>query len=172
MEQANIERCLKGMVDYEDIKHIIDVEWPEECFRCTNVVVGNPLSGKRNFNQWARKEDPQMEQGLSKICKQRYPEIQDINTDQGIAYMTTMTKYKNTEGEVQTNEKYIFKVESGETSEDLWNRLKLLKQEMEKKERYRVPIPKQESMEQEVVKKFAEAVFREFNIMVNIQTKK
>ncbi|KAI4470370.1 hypothetical protein MML48_1g16379 [Holotrichia oblita] len=110
-----------GKVASEDhYRQLLDRKWPEQAYRNTRVLVGNPLGADGDLAVYT--EDPKMEKGLPKKFRERFPELEEFSiTDEekgNVEEIISITKRK-TGTTVQINERYVYKIMPGKGSDEI-----------------------------------------------------
>lgn len=177
MKAEDIRNKLQTIKNAEEIETLLDQVWPECTFLKVDVEVGNPLRSDAEGDLAVFVEDPTMSKGISRLFRERYPELTEVNSldehHEGTTYITSMIKVP--EGKTfKVREKYIFKValmvtaEESDRSEavvDAAKKLRDLAQECGRS-RIRVPIPDNHSAE--VTRKVLEYVFANTDMNVTL----
>ena len=109
-----IERC-GTYYQYEEIK---ELDWEQEAYIKTNVIEGNPITHEReqDLMTWIDKEDINMEKGIQKMIRERFPELAGQNKS---VYVVNQRKVLNQEGEVRETTRHVLSVEKGDTEEQM-----------------------------------------------------
>ena len=99
-------------------KEIETLKWNDEVFRNTQVKFGNPLVAHDTTTKviLVEPEDPNMENSIQKMFRDRYPELVNLNEEFGL--LEEITKV----GPKQVCRKVIKATHNG-TDEDIWNKL-------------------------------------------------
>ncbi|CAG9773642.1 unnamed protein product [Ceutorhynchus assimilis] len=142
-------------------------KWPRQGYQNTDVVIGNPLKTGNETVKVVLVEpnDLDMEQGIQQMYKTRFPGIEDLKNDLEVLEQTTKMK---TNGQNKEIKQKVVKITLGPTEEDMWNKLKRLKQETENDQV--VAINHAEGTTLECLRKMTEAIFHKSTTKVNIYT--
>jgi hypothetical protein len=96
---------------YEEYASIASGKWEDSCFTVTEIVEGNPLQATRDtdLSLWVTKDD-EMENGLQKMYKERFPELSDLKGEK-VAYIKISTTYGNMTQNT-SSDRYITRMEA------------------------------------------------------------
>ncbi|CAG9767823.1 unnamed protein product [Ceutorhynchus assimilis] len=143
--------------------------WEENIFTNPEIVVGNPLATKDEIVKvvLVGKSEANMDRGVQKIYRDRYPELEHIKEDFGMLEQDFRIRTKTTN---TTKTRKIIKITHNETEEDLYNKISDLKTELVTEEG--VILHKVECMQQTRFRKMVEAIFHGTSTAAYIYTNK
>ncbi|CAH1103758.1 unnamed protein product [Psylliodes chrysocephalus] len=130
----------------------------------TDIEKGYPFeSGKQSAKVvMVEPKDPKMNNGIQKIYKDKYPELEQIEDDFEILEETIKLRSKR---HVQKNSK-IIRIVPNDKEDDLWAYLSKVKEEVEENET--IAIHAISSMSQTGLQKMAAAIFHDSNNFVTV----
>ncbi|CAG9763640.1 unnamed protein product [Ceutorhynchus assimilis] len=143
--------------------------WEENIFTNTEIVVGNPLATKDEIVKvvLVGTSEANMDRGVQKIYRDRYPELEHIKEDFGMLEQDFRIRTKTTN---TTKTRKIIKLTHNETEEDLYNKISDLKTELVTEEG--VILHKVECVQQTRFRKMVEAIFHGTSTTAYIYTNK
>lgn len=121
---------------------------------------GNPLTSAKDDNAIILlPEEQNMETGLPKQAKEKYPELVETEAEQGLASIIQTTTGR-VGGESKSWEKHIYKVNAtGEAENDIFLALNKLRKGMTDSKREKVSIPSIRGVDTQKLRKMAEIAF-------------
>jgi hypothetical protein len=124
----------------EEYASIVAEKWEDQCYTVTEIVEGNPLQAARDtdLTVWVKKSDD-MEKGLPRMFKERYPELAELEGDR-VASIEISVRYGDKEK--CTSERVITRMVAEMEERDYFNDLHQLRLAMVRKGRKKVAIPK------------------------------
>jgi hypothetical protein len=152
---------------YEEYASIASEKWEDSCFTATEIVEGNPLQATRDtdLSLWVTKDD-EMENGLQKMYKERFPELSDLKGEK-VAYIKISTTYGNTTQNT-SSDRYITRMEAEKEEREYHENLKQLCFIMIREGRAKVAIPKPDMGGLTRFRRMAECVFGRHGLKVII----
>lgn len=179
-EANEVRDGLREATDVTDLKAIMDRSWPECTFRNVEIDVGNPLSKGTEGDLAIYVEDPEMNTGIGRIFKERYPELAQIKQPikENITYLTSVVKVPSTDSEWIVKERVVFKIwprkkdKDSDKTEEMCHNLKKLRSELEKLGRTRILLPIPEDYETDKFRKLLEYAFMESSAKVTLHVPK
>lgn len=145
-----------------------DLRWDDKIYTNTEIEIGNPIKAKDTVIKvvTVEKEDQQMEQGIQRIFKDRYPELKACTEDFQIFEQHTRIRSQNKNEEV--GKRTVVKIRLNGTEEDLWDKLMKLKEETTKDEI--IAIHELNFIKTKRLRKMAESIFHDSgrNILIYV----
>jgi hypothetical protein len=139
------------------------------CFTATEIVEGNPLQAARDtdLSLWVMKDD-EMENGLQKMHKVRFPELYDLKGEK-VAYIKISTTYGNiTQNTSSDRYEYITRMEAEKKEREYHEDLEQLCSIMIQEGRAKVAIPKPDMGGLTRFRRMAECVFGRHGLKIII----
>ena len=158
-----IERC-RTYYQYEEIK---ELDWEQEAYIKTNVIEGNPITHEReqDLMTWIDKEDINMEKGIQKMIRERFPELAGQNKS---VYVVNQRKVINQEGEVRETTRHVLSVEMGDTEEQLYENMTTAINKLNEKARRKAAISSDEVDMGAKLRKMLECILWDKELEVDI----
>ncbi|XP_071052973.1 uncharacterized protein [Onthophagus taurus] len=153
--------------DYNVWKEMNDKEWEEDLYTNTEIRVGNPIKSPDNIVKVVvlEPEDAQMERGMQKAYRERYPELLQISDDFGFVEQN----YKvGSRGRMEEGRRKIVKFGYDGTEEDMFRKLVMCKTEVENDKEVAIHLINKVSLE--VYRKMIESIFHSSETKVYIYT--
>lgn len=155
----------EGVDTYAKFEKVVDLNWSENAYTTTRVMIGNPLQLQKEWDicLWNDAGDPCMEHGLPKLFRERFPELVATEIPFGQLIFSTRTVGKS--GITLESERYISKLMA--TSEvEAFESLQTLCQSSVDNRRQKIAIPIPPLLSIERTRKLIECVFNSKNIEV------
>lgn len=159
----------------KEFNQLAEINWPEGIFERVSMEEGNPLSLRTEDDLAVYVEDKEMEKGIGRTFRERYPELADLKNP-GAPYIVTTVKMPTLDR--ANNSRYVFKVipkdntEEGVREETLIRALFKLKKTMVENERKRIHIPIPDNYTPDYLRKCLEYIFRDTDIAVALHIPK
>lgn len=153
--------------EYEDLKRCKVKKWPEKVFCNTEIIVGNPLDAKDMYTKIVivEPDDKDMQKSIQKLYKDRFPELLETQEEFEVIQYSTKVSIK---GQTEIKEKKIIKITYTGTGEDIWNKLKKVKQETKNEDT--IILHHINTLELEEFRKIVESIFHKTQTMAVIYT--
>jgi hypothetical protein len=151
---------------YEEYASIVSEKWEDPCYTVTEIVEGNPLQAARDtdLTVWVKKSDD-MEKGLPRMFKERYPELAELEGNR-VASIETSVRYGDKEK--CTSERVITRMVAEMEERDYFNDLHQLRLAMVWKRRKKVAIPKPDIGGLQRFRRMVERIFGPHGLEVKI----
>ncbi|CAH1107108.1 unnamed protein product [Psylliodes chrysocephalus] len=161
-------RTLAGIDNLEKFRSIENHTWGQEVYQSTRITVGNPLSTSDNTTKVVLLEpgDPEMTNSIQRLYRDKFPELVNISKD--FEVIEQITKIKSNTCEPELSSKKIIKIKHDGTTEDIWNKLTMLREETLHDEQ--VAIHHINNISIETLRKMTETVFQSCDKKVTIYT--
>ncbi|XP_066157687.1 uncharacterized protein [Euwallacea fornicatus] len=119
---------IEGVDTYQKFKEIMDKNWEENIYENTEIKIGNPLETKMTTVKvvMTEKGDKNMERGIQRLYKKRYPEL--LEGDENYEVLEQTTNYKNAK---QKMGQKLIRIELSGREEDLWEQMERMKKDTE-----------------------------------------
>lgn len=159
---------IENTCTYGKFCEIENRNWDQSLYRSTRIVEENPLNTNKEWNLgvWIEEEDQQMEKGIQKLYRDRYPELLDVDETPGHIMVTTHMKSKDL-GYVQYH-RFVHKLKDDASLESRFASLKSLRILMTSEGRTKIAFPAPSKADVAQLQKMTECIFAQSNIQVAI----
>lgn len=108
IDAEELENRIKGVVNYESFKEIADLKWPSSCYHNVKIVKGDPMGKDPEADLVIIRdlEDPNLDKGLRRRVKERYPDIASMGKEGWETYANSVKKI-NGEGICMEKEDFV-----------------------------------------------------------------
>lgn len=151
-----------------DLLTLLEVEWPKEAYKNTEVQVGNPLRTQSDTAIYTTESIA--DKGLAKMYKELFPALMTDGTDENEIKSMKITTEIMTGDRVETKDRYAFRVRPKEVINEIntevifTNTIAKLRELLIQRNRDSICISAPENMRHERVRKMLEIVFRKTQI--------
>ncbi|KAJ3660999.1 hypothetical protein Zmor_005424 [Zophobas morio] len=157
------EQDTDSTTSYQDFQKVKDRAWPENLYKTSKIEEGSPLGNAKNCNLavFIEQDDENMNQGIQQDFKSRFPYTVDIEGPMGILQISTTAVNRG---------KNVLEHEYNE--EDIFKRIKELREEMVREDRKRVAFPKPNLIKLDTIRNITESIFYRDEVEVTIDIPK
>lgn len=151
---------------HTDFRNLAKKEWDKKAYRCSDVIVGNPIdSGIETQIVLLESDDPEMEARIQRLYRDRFPELTDVKKEIGMIERVTSSRMG--ENKILSRAK-IIKASYEDDEKRLWKVLTEIKEEV--KDEKRISIHHLKNISLNRLRKMIEMIFNSLEIKVEIYT--